>query len=87
MVGIAGDDFIVIHNAGDLRDDKANGITGSKADDFMVVSFGKDGEMEDWTYDRSAPTAGLYTAPASVPSPAPLPQQKVFSRIVFSGIS
>lgn len=36
------------------------GISGCAEDDFMVVSFGKDGKEEDWEFDASNPGAGLY---------------------------
>ncbi len=36
------------------------GITGSSADDFLLVSLGKDGIMEDWEFDENDPEAGLF---------------------------
>ena len=36
------------------------GITGSSIDDFLVVSLGKDGIMEDWEFDENEPDAGLF---------------------------
>jgi len=37
------------------------GISGGASDDFLVVSHGKGGERETWTYNPSAPDSGLYT--------------------------
>ena len=36
------------------------GITDSSMDDFLVVSLGRDGIMEDWVYDENAPESGLF---------------------------
>jgi len=36
------------------------GITGSGMDDFIVVSLGRDGIMEDWEFDGNAPESGLF---------------------------
>ena len=36
------------------------GISGCGLDDFVVVSYGRDGEKEDWEFDRKNPKAGLY---------------------------
>lgn len=36
------------------------GITGSRMDDFIVVSLGQDGIMEDWEFDENAPESGLF---------------------------
>lgn len=36
------------------------GITGSGLNDFMVVSLGRDGTMEDWEFDENDPESGLF---------------------------
>ena len=36
------------------------GITGSRMDDFIVVSLGRDGIMEDWEFDENEPDSGLF---------------------------
>ena len=36
------------------------GITGSSVDDFLVISLGKDGVMEDWEFDENSPVAGVF---------------------------
>ena len=36
------------------------GITSSRMDDFLVVSLGQDGIMEDWEFDENAPESGLF---------------------------
>ncbi len=36
------------------------GISGCVQDDFVVVSYGRDGKKEDWEFDSSDPGAGLY---------------------------
>ena len=36
------------------------GVTGSGMDDFIVVSLGRDGIMEDWEFDENAPESGLF---------------------------
>ena len=36
------------------------GITGCGPDDFIIVSLGRDGEMEDWEYDMDGPEKGLF---------------------------
>jgi len=36
------------------------GITGSAADDFLVVSYGRGGLLESWTYNASSPDGGFY---------------------------
>ena len=36
------------------------GITGCEADDFVVVSYGRDGKKEDFEFDRTNPEAGLF---------------------------
>lgn len=36
------------------------GITGCISDDFVVVSYGQDGEKEIWEFDASDPEAGLF---------------------------
>ena len=36
------------------------GISGCGPDDFVVVSYGRDGKEEDWLYDFNNPKAGLY---------------------------
>jgi len=36
------------------------GISGCGANDFVVVSYGRDGKKEDWVFDPSNPEAGLY---------------------------
>jgi len=36
------------------------GITGSASDDFLVVSYGKDGVRDTWLYNTSDPASGLY---------------------------
>lgn len=35
------------------------GIAGAKSDDFLVVSYGRDGKMDDWEFDWNDPEAGL----------------------------
>jgi hypothetical protein len=37
------------------------GITGCTSNDFVVVSFGRDGKMEKWEYDEEKPAAGYFT--------------------------
>ncbi len=36
------------------------GISGCGADDFVAVSYGRDGQKEDFEFDPSDPGAGLY---------------------------
>ncbi len=36
------------------------GISGSASDDFVVVSYGRDGKKDDWKFDASLPGAGLF---------------------------
>jgi len=36
------------------------GIMGSASDDFLVVSLGKDGLKDNWIYDPSNPSNGIY---------------------------
>jgi type II secretion system protein G len=40
--------------------DGAIGVTGSAADDFVVMSCGLSGQPESWVYDPSNGEAGLY---------------------------
>jgi len=37
------------------------GITGSGLNDFIVVSLGRDGIMEDWEFDENDPESGLFS--------------------------
>lgn len=37
------------------------GIKGAADDDFLIISYGKDGQQELWVYDASNPEAGLFT--------------------------
>lgn len=37
------------------------GITGCTSDDFVIVSFGRDGKKEMWNYNKENPGAGYYT--------------------------
>jgi hypothetical protein len=39
------------------------GITGSVVDDFMIISYGKSGKIENWMYDSKNPENGLYSEP------------------------
>jgi len=41
------------------------GITGSAGDDFLVISYGRGGALESWTYDATKPDGGLYTISAT----------------------
>ena len=52
-----GNNFLVFCGA---ACDGKYGITGSSLDDFLVVSLGKDGIMEDWEFDEDDPEAGLF---------------------------
>jgi general secretion pathway protein G len=36
-------------------------ITSAAADDFLVVSYGRGGAIESWTYATETPEGGLYT--------------------------
>lgn len=36
------------------------GITGCGSKDYVVVSYGQDGEKEDWEFDATNPEAGLF---------------------------
>ena len=36
------------------------GVTGSSMNDFIVVSLGRDGIMEDWEFDENEPDSGLF---------------------------
>ena len=36
------------------------GISGSRMDDFIVVSLGRDGIMEDWEFSENNPESGLF---------------------------
>lgn len=36
------------------------GATGCGRDDFIVVSYGRDGQKEDWEYNTADPNAGLF---------------------------
>lgn len=36
------------------------GISGCAQDDFIAVSYGRDGKKEGWEFDSSDPRAGLY---------------------------
>jgi hypothetical protein len=36
------------------------GIFGCGSDDFLVISYGRDGMKEDWVFDSGNPAAGLY---------------------------
>ncbi len=36
------------------------GISNSASDDFVAVSYGRDGKKEDWKFDASHPGAGLF---------------------------
>jgi type II secretion system protein G len=36
-------------------------ISGAAADDFLVVSYGRGGAIESWTYATATPEGGLYT--------------------------
>jgi hypothetical protein len=36
------------------------GISNSASDDFVVVSYGRDGKKDDWEFDASNPGAGLF---------------------------
>ncbi len=40
------------------------GISGAASDDFVVVSYGRDGKKEDWKFDFSNPRAGLFVTKA-----------------------
>lgn len=37
------------------------GIKGCTSNDFVVVSFGRDGKMENWKYNEENPAKGYYT--------------------------
>jgi len=37
------------------------GIENAQSNDFLVVSFGKDGKQEFWSFDPGNPTGGLFT--------------------------
>jgi type II secretory pathway pseudopilin PulG len=37
------------------------GIAGSRMDDFIVVSLGRDGIMEDWEFNENNPESGLFS--------------------------
>jgi len=41
--------------------DSNYGISGGVSDDYLVVSYGRDGTLESWTYNVSTPEAGLYS--------------------------
>jgi len=45
---------------GEACNDVYRGITGCDYRDFIVVSYGRDGEKEDWEYDPTNSAAGLY---------------------------
>ena len=36
------------------------GISGCVSDDFIVVSYGRDGEKETWEFDATSPEAGIF---------------------------
>lgn len=36
------------------------GLKGSAIDDYLIVSYGKDREMDTWNYDPSDPISGIY---------------------------
>jgi len=36
------------------------GISGCVSDDFIVVSYGRDGEKETWEFDAASPEAGIF---------------------------
>ncbi|MCK4431610.1 MAG: hypothetical protein KAW19_09960 [Candidatus Aminicenantes bacterium] len=36
------------------------GLTGCVSDDFVVVSYGKDGEKESWEFNATRPEAGIF---------------------------
>ena len=38
------------------------GISGLAGDDFVVVSYGRDGERESWEFDPSNPEGGIFVA-------------------------
>jgi len=40
------------------------GISNAASDDFVVVSYGRDGKKEDWKFDASNPSAGMYVPEA-----------------------
>jgi type II secretion system protein G len=41
--------------------DSHYGLASSGRDDYMVVSLGRDAEVEGWTYSAAVPEAGLYS--------------------------
>ena len=45
---------------GEACNDTYRGVEGCDSGHFMVVSFSRDGEKEDWEYDRKNSAAGLY---------------------------
>ncbi len=52
-----GTDFIY-HSGASV--DGNYGLSGSSADDFLVSSYGRGGQLESWSYNASNPEAGLY---------------------------
>ena len=37
------------------------GLTGSSEDDYLISSYGRDGDLEGWTYVATSPEGGLYS--------------------------
>lgn len=45
---------------GEACNDIYSGISGCSSDDFVIVSYGRDGKKEDWGYNRQNREAGFY---------------------------